>query len=277
MFYAIFGVIFRLIMEAPFGYIGGKKKLAEHIVKLFPEYKLYVEVFGGSLSVLYEKPKTLYEVVNDIDKGLINLHKVIQYHPQTLSNYLKENIRFVSRELYEDFRDGVLKGRNNIEKAAIYYYVLVQSFGYKKESFAMSSKVFRTPVNIHRSFLKYSKRLKGVTIENMSFSDILDKYDGRDTFFYLDPPYYGTEKHYKGIAGSFTEHGILCEKLKGIAGLFLLSYNDCSVIRKLYQGLNIINTGLFNYSLNGNISPNSVTELLITNYSLPKKQVFSFI
>lgn len=43
-------------LKAPFGWVGGKSKLAQSIVSLMPPHKRYIEVFGGGLSVLYAKP-----------------------------------------------------------------------------------------------------------------------------------------------------------------------------------------------------------------------------
>jgi DNA adenine methylase len=40
--------------------------------------------------------------------------------------------------------------------------------------------------------------LQFVTIENLSFEEMVLKYDGEGTLFYLDPPYYEYEKYYKG-------------------------------------------------------------------------------
>ena len=44
-------------LKAPFGWVGGKSKLAKDIVGLMPEHTTYVEVFGGALNVFYAKPK----------------------------------------------------------------------------------------------------------------------------------------------------------------------------------------------------------------------------
>lgn len=59
---------------SPFGLVGGKSKLAKDIVALMPKHRLYVEVFGGALNVLYTKEKPILtkgaEVVNDINGEL---------------------------------------------------------------------------------------------------------------------------------------------------------------------------------------------------------------
>jgi hypothetical protein len=39
-------------------------------------------------------------------------------------------------------------------------------------------------------------RLARVYVENMHYRDVLARFDRPDTFFYLDPPYYGCENYY---------------------------------------------------------------------------------
>ena len=253
-------------LKAPFGWVGGKSKLAKDIVSLIPnDHKLYVEVFGGALNVLWAKEPSKIEVVNDINSDLINLHRVIRTNPQTLSLYL--NKLLISRELFEDIKFKRYKPKNHIEKAALYYYQLAMSFGSKGDNFAMTKS--RKAKNIHKSFATWSKRLKFVTIENLSFEKIITQYDSKDTFFYLDPPYYTTEHYYKNTGGfGKEEHIELAKLLKQIKGRFLLSYNDCSFIRSLYKEFNIQNTKEVNYSLGSNMHKKSkiVKEIFIKNY-----------
>ncbi len=75
---------------------------------------------------------------------------------------------------------------------------------------------------------------KGVIIQNKSFEVIIALYDSPMTFFYLDPPYYGTEKQYEELF-TLELHYLLREVLGKIEGFFMLSYNDCAFIRELYK------------------------------------------
>ena len=54
-------------LKAPFGWVGGKSKLAKDIVELMGEHDMYIEVFSGALNVLFAKEKIRLEVVNDIN------------------------------------------------------------------------------------------------------------------------------------------------------------------------------------------------------------------
>lgn len=254
-------------LRAPFAWIGGKSKLAKDIVALIPEHKMYVEVFGGALSVLYAKEKGKLEVVNDINSQLVNLHRSIRTNPQTLSFYL--NNLLISREIFNDIRHGRMKPRNNIEAAAFYYYQLQQSFGAKGDSFAMNAKSGRAPKNIYKAFTKWSERLKGVTVENKSFQELIPLYDKEDAFFYVDPPYVSTESYYKNTGGfGLKEHKELAALLSNVKGKFLLSYNDCELVRELYKDFKIVSSKEIEYTLGKNkLGKNkSVKEVFVMNY-----------
>ena len=255
-------------LRAPFGWVGGKSKLAKDIVDLIPhDHKTYIEVFGGALSVFYAKEKSKLEVVNDINSDLINLHRSIRTNPQTLSFYLHQLL--VSREIFNDIRHKKIKPKNNIEAAAFYLYQLTQSFGSKGDNFAMSAKSGRKPKDLYKSYTKWSSRLKGVTIENKSFQVLIPLYDKEDAFFYIDPPYVSTENYYKDTGGfGAVEHEKLATLLSSLKGRFLLSYNDCELVRKLYSKFNIKTTKEIEYTLGKNVhgKSKSVKEVIITNY-----------
>ena len=51
----------------PFGYFGGKYFMTDKLIPLFPQHKTYVEVFGGSGTILINKELSNIEVYNDID------------------------------------------------------------------------------------------------------------------------------------------------------------------------------------------------------------------
>ena len=222
------------------------------------------------MNVFYAKEKPqrgkYREVVNDFNSDLINLHRTIKNNPRLLSKYL--NHLFVSREIFDDIKHGKYKPKNRVERAALYYYRLQMSFGAKGDNFAMSAKS-RKPKNIYQDFLKWSQRLKMVTIENMDFEKLIKNYDRAESFFYCDPPYVSTESYYKNIKTfDLDDHKRLYLALKQIEGKFLLSYNDTPFIRDLYKDFNIVESGEIEYTLGKNAHGKSkkVRELLIMNY-----------
>lgn len=248
-------------LRAPFGWVGGKSLLAKHIIPLMPSHLRYVEVFGGALSVFYQKEPSKVEIVNDINSALINLHRIIRTRPDSLSAEL--NSMFRSRELFYSIKDGKIKPRNEIQKAAFYFYLISISFGSKGDNFAMGKS--RSHKSIYRDFNVYSRRLKRALIENLSYERLIKEYDSPETLFYVDPPYVGTENYYKMINGfTMRDHENLADILKSIKGKFMLSYNNCEVVRELYKEFKFKELAV-NYSLNGRAREKG-SEFLIMNY-----------
>lgn len=252
-------------LKPPFAWVGGKSKIAKAIVELMPKHSSYVEVFGGSLAVLYAKERLGHkytEVVNDLNGELINLHRIIQTKPQSLSLELQRML--TSREIFYAIKKGEIKPRNKIQAAAFYYYLIINSFGGMCGTFAMTKRA-RSPKRLYRDFSVYSKRLNGVSIENRDFKSLIQTYDHNDCLFYLDPPYVGTEKYYKNDKTfDLQDHKDLCEILKAIKGKFILSYNDCELVRELYKEFRIELISI-DYRLNMR-KRKSVKDLLILNY-----------
>lgn len=246
--------------SAPFGWVGGKSRLAKDIITFMPRHECYVEVFGGALSVLYRKEPSKIEIVNDINGELINLHRVIKTRPLSLAYELNNMPK--SREIFYDIKVGNIEPRNNIQRAAFYFYSIALSFGKKGEHFAMAKD--NSGKNIYMDFNVYSKRLKRVIIENLSFDKLISNYDRKEALFYADPPYVGTESYYKSEFG-LKEHERLAGILSRIDGKFMLSYNDCKLVRELYKGYKMIELNV-TYSLNARSKNRAKKELLIMNF-----------
>src|SRR5512134_1207868 len=65
-------------MRTPVPYYGGKQVIAESVVKLLPPHDHYVEPFFGSGAVLFAKPPSAMETVNDIDDQLVTFWRVLR-------------------------------------------------------------------------------------------------------------------------------------------------------------------------------------------------------
>ena len=69
------------------GWLGGKTKLRPTIINCMPPHTAYIEIFAGSATVFFGKPPSKIEIINDINKDLVNLMKVIS------GTYFDESIR----------------------------------------------------------------------------------------------------------------------------------------------------------------------------------------
>lgn len=66
-------------------WIGGKRRLAKHILPLFPAHECYVEPFCGAAALYFLKTPGKIEVINDINGELVNLYRVVKHHWKNLS------------------------------------------------------------------------------------------------------------------------------------------------------------------------------------------------
>jgi DNA adenine methylase len=62
-------------------WMGGKRRLADRLIPLFPNHECYVEVFCGGAALFFLRPMPAQvEVINDINGELVNLYRVVQNH-----------------------------------------------------------------------------------------------------------------------------------------------------------------------------------------------------
>lgn len=71
-------------LAPPMAYFGGKQRIAERIVALFPPHRHYVEPYAGSLSVLLAKAPAKLETVNDLDGDLVTFWRMLRDRPDEL-------------------------------------------------------------------------------------------------------------------------------------------------------------------------------------------------
>lgn len=251
-------------MDSFISWIGGKKLLRKKILETFPEqgtFHSYIEVFGGAGWILFSSEKhAKMEVYNDRNGNLVNLFRCVKYHPQELQRELE--FILMSREQFFDAKDQMeTRGLTDIQRAARFYILIKESFGSEMRTFGVRPKDMANAIEY---ISEVSKRLRMVVIENQDFERILKTYDKQESFFYLDPPYYQTEKYYKE---KFLpeDHIRLKKKLKELKGKFLLSYNDCPYIRELYKEYEILEVDRAHNLLQGNEKPR-YKELVIKNY-----------
>lgn len=249
-------------MNSFISWIGGKKLLRNKILEQFPDsstYKRYIEVFGGAGWVLFAKEvHAEMEVYNDVNGNLVNLFRVVKYHPKTLQEELDWIL--MSREQFFDATQET-RGLTDIQRAARFFIAIKESFGTDCRSFGVRPKDMQGAVEFLRIA---SERLRRVVIENVDFEQLLRTYDRPDALFYLDPPYYNAEKYYPDRF-SLDDHKRLQGCLGKIKGKFILSYNDCPEICDLYRRYNIIEVERQD-NLTTKQQSRSYRELIIKNY-----------
>ena len=155
----------------------------------------------------------------------------------------------------------------DIQRAARYYYLQRQSFaGRTGKSRAFGSNPLKRPrINLLRMEEELSEvhlRLVTVTIENRPWRDFIRLADRPQTFFYLDPPYWGRKDYRHNLDPSDYED--MAQILAGIKGAFILSIDDRPETREIFKAFDIVPVSV-TYTANGAKSKQG-KELLIKNY-----------
>ncbi len=91
------------MINSPFKWVGGKSRLRKQIVQLLPPHSCYVELFAGAAWVLFGKPPSDVEVLNDIDQDLITFFRVVKEKPAELVASFEWEL--VSRAEFERLAD----------------------------------------------------------------------------------------------------------------------------------------------------------------------------
>lgn len=249
-------------------WLGGKRNLARRITAILDAvpHETYVEPFVGMGGIFLRRTRRpRAEVINDRGREVANLFRILQRHyPQFI-----ESLRFqlTTRVEFERLVATDPDTLTDLERAARFLYLQRTAFGGKisGRNFGVSKD---RPARFNLTTLEpmledLHVRLAGVVIECLDYSDLIRRYDGRGTLFYLDPPYWGCEGDYGKAMFDRSDFERLAAQLAGISGRFLLSINDVPPIRELFGSFRIepVET---TYTIGDGARP--AAELLIANF-----------
>ena len=292
-------------MKTPVSRVGNKSSILHILYAVFPmKYGRFIDVFGGSGSVLLGKPEIHpFEVYNDFDKNLVNLfrcmkertmatvrelgfcnlnsredfnaiRKFFEQREEFTDEYLREELLLTELTLpppeaneLKELRTRITKD-HDVRRAAMFLKLLRYSYSSSCKSFASQ------PFDIRKLFgliKELENRMANVVVENQDFETLIKHYDRPDSFFYADPPYFSSEGMYE-VGFGWDDHVRLRDTLKGIKGKFLLSYNDCEEIRELYEGFSLLDFSRTHAMVQRYEAGREFKELLIGNYDLYERQ-----
>lgn len=249
------------------GWIGGKYLLSKQIVERIPKHHCYVEPFSGAAWTFFRKEPSDVEVLNDINKEVVTLYRIVQNHLEEFIKYFKWVLP--SRDEFQRLLSVDPNTLTDIQRSVRFYYIQKSSFAGKiAGNPTWGTATTRPPrlnlLRIEEDLSAVHLRLSRVYIENLDYSKLISKYDRSNTFFYLDPPYYGCEDYYGKEIFNRDDFQVLSDQLIGIDGKFLLSLNDTPEIREIFNPFDIQEVST-RYSCSS-VAPKKVTELFISNY-----------
>ncbi|WP_323677575.1 DNA adenine methylase [Halorubellus sp. PRR65] len=218
-------------MSAVFPFPGGKSRHASWILDYVPEHTCFVEVFGGAAGLLANKNpgSSDVEVYNDRDRDLVQFFEVLREDCDALVAWL-EQVPY-SREIHSEWARKYYQGyrpKDAVKRAGRFFYLRYTQWGagYDSPSGFATSKVSCSATSYANKLDRledFAHRFDAVTIENLDWQAVFEKYDSPDTVFYCDPPYVGKEDYYPA---SKIDHDELVAALRDLEGRCLCSYAD---------------------------------------------------
>ncbi len=237
------------------GWVGGKTKLADKIISMMPPHKVYVEPFLGGGSVFFKKPLAEVNVINDLDKDLMNFYKGVR-------DGSCEKIR--ECKLPKNRKEFDKAVENKSRDVCSYLGVNKRAYGSDMDkAFLSTGKMDNNGSKFKESCDNHKDKLKQAKMLNKDYKDVIKKYDSKDTLCYIDPPYADTHG-YKHDNIPPEEVARLVKTMKGKA---IISYKNDSRARKAFSGLNVhkINTR-HELQRKQTGTHKDVSELIITNF-----------
>lgn len=239
-------------INSPFRYAGGKFYARNLILKHIPSHSYYAEPFAGGASIFFAKQKVENNLLNDIDKSLINTYLIIRDQPEKLIDYLAGEPATKERHSYYK---NEFKPQNELEEAARWFYLNRTSYsGIMKPQncyWGYGDKYSMRPENWPRNIRRTSEKLQSVKISCDDFEEVIETLpDG--AFLFVDPPYFNADQE-KFYVHSFhkDDHYRLCQILKKRKNKinFLLTYDNSPEIRELYEWATEIHDKEWNYTI----------------------------
>jgi DNA adenine methylase len=220
-------------------WMGGKRRLADRLIPLFPPHECYVEVFAGGAALFFMRPQPApAEVLNDINGELVNLYRVVQNHLEELVRQFKWALS--SRQIFEWHKVTRPETLTDIQRAARFFYLQHHAFGGKVSGQTFGTATTGPAINLLRIEENLSaawQRLSGTYIENLSWLDCAERYDRPHTFHYMDPPYWKTAGY--GVYFPFEQYERMADFMRRCKGRVMVSINDHPDIRQAFAGLHL--------------------------------------
>jgi DNA adenine methylase len=213
-------------------YLGDKSKFSQFILPNIPEHETYCEAFSGMFGLFISSnlsPKTV--IYNDV-----NEYNYILFRFLKSKDFINQIERIsITEELFEMAKEKISVVDNDFTKA-IYWLIILTC---TNNVYDVMNSEFKNEYEYELFKLKYINlfnRINLITnIENLDYKDVINKYDSEDSFFYLDPPYYGKEHYYINHNFNKESHVELSNFIKSIKGKFMISYYQFPLLNDLYK------------------------------------------
>ena len=275
-------------IKSPMNYTGGKYKLLNQILPLFPkDINTFVDLFTGGCNIAINVNANKI-IANDLSGEVISVYKGIQ------DGNTEENIKMIEKiinkyNLSKENKEGYLELRNDYNNGNkewyVFYTLLAYSFNNqirfnKKGEFNMPFGKNRSSFNptLKQKFKDFSNAIhnKNIKFTNNDFRKLNVNKLGENDFVYLDPPYLVTEATYNVGWNEETEKDLLllCDKLNKKGVKFAISNvlehngnkNEILIDWSKKYNVNYLDYNYSNCNYHKKDNGHKSVEVLITNY-----------
>lgn len=262
-------------MKAIAKYPGSKWSLSDWIIGYFPEHHSYLEPFFGSGAVLFNKPRSDIETVNDLDGNVVNLFECIKEDPEKLARRIY--LTPYSREVYE--KAFIEVPSDKFESALNFYIRLQMGHGFRttgervgwKNDVQGREKAYAANdwCNIPEKIMQAAERLRGVQIDNRPAVELIKRFNYKNVLIYCDPPYMLETRHGKQYRCemNYDGHEELLDTLLQHKGFVAISGYETSLYCKKLSEWNRYETVSYSQTCS------KKKEVIWLNFEPPRRQI----
>ena len=173
-----------------------------NILPKIPPHSTYVEPFAGSLAVFLNKKPSKYEIVNDLDSDIATFWRTLKYDSKPL--LYKIMMTPFSRSVFGNVAEALFRSEeklSDVDRALYTYVILTQGITRMLDSSVNEKNLSLYRDESHSVVLKNNtwrnvqyaqkiiSRIQNTKVFNQDAIKVMKRFDGKNTFVYLDPPY----------------------------------------------------------------------------------------
>lgn len=243
-----------------FGWYGGKFSHLDWLLPLLPKTTHFCEPFGGSAAVLINREPSPVETYNDLDGEVVNFFRVLRDQKERLIEVI--GLTPFSREEFELAISQPTQDTSDLERARRFFVRarqvrtgLAQTASSGRwanclltSRAGMAGAVSRWLGSVE-DLSEIVQRLLRVQIEHAPAIEVIQRYDSKETLYYIDPPYpHDSRGDSKAYAYEMTDeqHRELASVLHSVNGKVALSSYHCSLMDELYSDWHYIEAPMKN-------------------------------
>lgn len=213
-------------MKTPISYYGGKQNMVKNILPLIPPHRIYVEPFFGGGALFFAKELAKVNVINDKNDFVVNFYEVLQTKFEELKTLINSTLNSETQYKKALYIYKNMPKFSQIERAWAFFVCTQLGFSNKIDGsygYSIGKRECTKIMNKKKLFDRSLKqKIEKCTILNRDALAVIKKFDTKNTFFYIDPPYLSSNQgHYSGWG--LEDQQKLLSLLKKVKGKVLLS------------------------------------------------------